>query len=226
MKENLLTDCKYILEESELKVFDVGTSSRLVNWIWLPIMQFTTGFKDITLPTSIGTTIWLALFLGTFFITTLFDLPAEFMKYGSIGCIVLPVVAMLFASPSSYSTSGITEENVSYLSEIILQRAKAEKSKVELLYACFDTLELRIDSRTKFYRMLIGAYWTYNILLVNLMHRQVDLVIAVWKSIYDASFYLLFCWLLYLSYKRGSDILIRTIRLAFKNATNLTKPVG
>ncbi|TOK51146.1 hypothetical protein, partial [Vibrio parahaemolyticus] len=84
MKDNLLTDCVLILEKSELKVFNVETESQLINWIWLPIMQFITGLKDVFLPTSIGAVIWVVLFLGTLLVTTLLELPASIINYGSI----------------------------------------------------------------------------------------------------------------------------------------------
>ncbi len=57
------------------------------------------------------------------------------------------------------------------------------------------------------------------------MNKQVNTIEVVWVSILDASFYLVLCWLLYLSYKRGADILIRTIRLSFKNAARLASSV-
>ncbi|QFT37721.1 MULTISPECIES: hypothetical protein [unclassified Vibrio] len=226
MKINLLIDCKFILEKSELIVFNVEKQSRFFNWIWLPIMQFITGLKDVGLPTSIGAAIWFVLFLGTMLVTRLLDLPADVMNYAAIVCILLPVIAMLFATPSSYSMSGLTDDNVGQISKLILQKAENEKSKVELLDSCFDILEQRIDSRSKFYRMLIGAYWAYNILFVNLIQKQITSIDVVWKSILDASFYLALCWLLYLSYKRGSDILMRTLRLAFKNAASSANQIN
>lgn len=222
MKDSLLADCKIILEQAELKVFNVETENRLINWIWLPAMQFITGFKDVVLPTSVGATIWFSLFLGTLLVTTLLRLPADIMNYASIVCIVLPVVAMLFATPSSYSMSGLVDDNIDQISKLILLKSRGEKNKIELLDSCFDILEKRIESRNKFYRILIGAYWTYNILFANFVHKQVTSIEIVWKSILDTSFYLALCWLLYLSYKRGSDILIRTLRLAFKNASSLS----
>ncbi|CAK2016310.1 TPA: hypothetical protein ACN36J_004514 [Vibrio parahaemolyticus] len=225
MKDNLLTDCELILEKSELKVFNVETESQLINWIWLPIMQFITGLKDVFLPTSIGTVIWVVLFLGTLLVTTLLELPASIINYGSIVCIVLPIVAMLFATPSFYATSGLKNVNVDYISKLILQKSEGDKEKVELLDSSFEYIEQRIESRHKFYRMLIGAYWAYNILFANLVHKQVNTIEVVWVSILDASFYLVLCWLLYLSYKRGADILIRTIRLSFKNAARLASSV-
>ena len=218
MKEDFVVVCEKILSESEKIVFKsngiTGFFEGITNIIYRPYRQFITGAADFMLPTSIGMMVWMISFISLIFIAFVLSLPPFIINYGATICIILPILAMLLATPSVYALSGIKNEDVLKISSYIIKLVGNNEERINLLGDGFNIIEARVESRAKFYRMLIGAFWTYNILISNLEAKNVTSLDAIILEIHNISFYLVLSWLIYLIYKRSTDILLRSIRFA------------
>ncbi|PKF60630.1 hypothetical protein CW745_13955 [Psychromonas sp. psych-6C06] len=139
-----------------------------------------------------------------------------------IACLVTFIVT-IFALPSTFSMSGVQDEDVDIVTSYFCGEGIETVSDVELLEQNFEFVFQRIYSRIKFYQIAIGTLWAFYMYYFNFgvmlwvkggMKEDTSLMGDHLFSLICALLLTLLSFTIVLAYKRANERLIKTIQFA------------
>lgn len=217
----------HLIKYTEFVVFEVSNENKfgmLMSDLTLPIKKFKVGLVNLMQPIFYGFFIWFIILLAITFGVAWLKLPIDFLKFGSTLAIVIPLIFMILAKPSSYALTIVDTGKVKKIADNLIGVLGQNGDKVGLVLDAIELYELRIIERLKFYKILISGAWAFIIVYANIISKGEDGTESAISEVLALFPWVAVTWLVYASYKRSSDMLVLSIKFACKNAEFDLKP--
>jgi hypothetical protein len=147
----------HLLGEQENSFPLIANSKRL---LWYPFKFLKLGMAEKTKSVSLWSFLALAfLVVGAWFINnsgTSKTMVANFVFYASL---LVPMAMVLFAVPSMYGASGISQTSVDFVAEHLRSRGFTDAKDLDLLKKSVKPFEERSRSRVMVLKWLVGLLW-------------------------------------------------------------------
>lgn len=222
MKNQNLTELSAeLIRYSEFVVFEVKNENKLdllMSTVFLPVKKFIAGFLNLMIPAGVGFFIWFSTLLAITISVAWLKLPGDFLNFGSALAIVIPLIFMILAKPSSYALTIVNPDKVKKITNNLIGRLGKDRNKSSLVLDAIELYETRIIERLKFYKILISGVWAIIIVYANIISKGENGAILAINEVLSMFPYVALTWIVYASYKRSSDMLTLSLKFACKEA--------
>ena len=223
----MFTTTKRVIEKTEAYLLGLPIDNRLWSfferYLFFPFKYLMLGAEDFFKPSLI---ILMAIFISLVVLGitgNLFSIEQDSAKTLGMLSFTLPLIIVIFAVPSTYAFSGVTQKYVNSIMLFLEREDLKSIDKIELFEENLVKIEKRISARVSFYKWLIGSAWTVYLLYFNVEFRiflkggSAELGPYIQnKFTFIIGFILisLISVALVASYKRASDILMKSIQFS------------
>lgn len=218
---------KDILEATESALLRFSTNRSLLQPVQrlliYPLVYLKVGFGDFSKPFAIWSFVSFLVVVVLGLLSSSLELSRETLLLSVNLCMWGALLLTTFLTPSTYAFCGATDVSVNRVVEILDKNGVKSEADVELLECNIEKIEERINSRVKFYKWIIGAFWGLYLLSMNFQLRLLSLSgntidNEFLNSSFEGFLYVIlftaFGLLAMISYKRASDMLIANLKYA------------
>jgi len=216
-----------IIEKTEGYLLDLPTDRSLWKFITrfavFPFKYLYLGIKELFKPVSLWAfSVFILLIIGTFLMEAA-KIDTEYYLFILNFCIYVPMALVIFAVPSTYCYYGVNNKHVQEIVEFLKQESFNTVDEIELFEENIEKIYSRILLRISFYKWFIGIIWAIYIFFANIEIRMMSKAqVTGWENelfekIFSWGMFLTFTIIVFtliVSYKRASEILIKSIEFS------------
>jgi len=216
-----------ILKKSEEILVSIKSRNRIIKFInrhiTFQLAFITIGYQNLFSPSKK----W-AIFLGVPLIPIVLLYRFSFIDFDTFGnvlllCALIAFWAVVFGTPSSFVFSGLSNNRIFKIKEVLKNSNIANTENIELFESNLQKIQIISNNRISSYRRMVTMVWGVFVfylgisknLIFNIPTNNFNEAFSELVSLsFMASLMLLFALILISSYQRSTDLLIRHIEFA------------
>jgi hypothetical protein len=147
----------HLIGERESSIPLLENSKRL---LWYPLKFLKLGMAEKTKSASVWSFISFAfLIFGVWVVNNSGIAKTEAANYVMLACMIIPMFLVVFALPSMYGASGISQNSITFVTHHLRSRGFEDAKDLDLLKKSIKPFEDRARSRVTVLKWLVGLLW-------------------------------------------------------------------
>lgn len=214
---------KKIFDYTESYILGYAPGHRVESWFlkrfWFPFKYIFKGGGELFWPFMKWSWMFLASFVAMTYIVKENQTP-QFVLFLAWLCAFIPMFLVMFSLPSTYAYYGVKPKHINDVVDYIEQQGIASVELVDLFEKCLEKIKERVAARVSAFKWVVGVGWalftfTTNLEIGILLRKDpsqwVDAASKLTFDLFGFVFFSVIAITLVFSYKRASDLLVKTL---------------